>query len=198
MKIAEFIIKRNSSQGPNCTFLESVCAHVLRGRYLQIHLEAKVVYESKVRIFFLAVKYADQGDLQPVVFILHPDTPKLVIVSELVLNAQKDWMNHHGSEFYQTQIPWCHRFKAFGDINFVTQIFLELKNVSIKRVDFFLHKKELFCVWYQVWCVWLSKPRIPFSPVSKAQNFKEKKKKKMKDLNQPNTSKGWAVKQTNE
>lgn len=95
MKIAEFT--RNSSQGPNCTLLESVCARVLRGRYLR--LEAKVVYESKVRIFFLAVKYADQGDPQPVVFILHPDTPKLVIVSELVLNAQKDWMNHHGSEF---------------------------------------------------------------------------------------------------
>lgn len=96
MKIAEFT--RNSSQSPNCTLLESVCARVLRGRYLR--LEAKVVYESKVRIFFLAVKYADQGDPQPVVFILHPDTPKLVIVSELVLNAQKDWrMNHHGSEF---------------------------------------------------------------------------------------------------
>ena len=71
-----------------------MCARVLRGRYLR--LEAKVVYESKVRIFFLAVKYADQGDPQPVVFILHPDTPKLVIVSELVLNAQKD--NHYGSE----------------------------------------------------------------------------------------------------
>ena len=52
-----------------------------------------------MHIFFLAVKYADQGDPQPVVFILHPGTPKLVIVSELVLNAQKDWMNHHGSEF---------------------------------------------------------------------------------------------------
>ena len=62
----------------------------------------KLSMSPKCVFFSLAVKYADQGDLhaQPVVFILHPDTPKLVIVSELVLNAQKDWrMNHHGSEF---------------------------------------------------------------------------------------------------
>ena len=103
VKITEF--KRNSSQSqdPNCTLLESVCARVLQGRYIKLRLEAKVVYESKVRFFFLvhAVKYADQGDPQLVVFILHPDmhSPKLVLVSELVLNAQKDWMNHHGSEF---------------------------------------------------------------------------------------------------
>ena len=50
MKIVEF--KRNSSQDPNCTLLESVCVRVLWGRYLR--LEAKVVYESKVGIFFLA------------------------------------------------------------------------------------------------------------------------------------------------
>ena len=62
----------------------------------------KLSMSPKCAFFFLAVKYADQGDPQPVVFILelHSDTPKLVIVSELVLNAQKDWrMNHHGSEF---------------------------------------------------------------------------------------------------
>ena len=59
----------------------------------------KLSMSPKCAFFFRAVKYADQGDPQPVVFILHPDTSKLVLVSKLVLNAQKDWMNHHGSEF---------------------------------------------------------------------------------------------------
>ena len=125
MKIAEF--KRNSSraQGPNCirTFLESVSARMLRGM-VPLPRRPKFSMSPKCACFFLAVimKSADQGDPLPVVFILHPVTPKLVLVSKLVLNGQKDWMCHHCSKFTR------YRFLdviAFRYIHYITQIFLE-------------------------------------------------------------------------
>ena len=55
--------------------------------------------------FFRAVQSKDQGDPQPVEFMimLHLDTPEhsLVLVSKLVLNIQQDWM-HHAKNLQET------------------------------------------------------------------------------------------------